>query len=193
MLGDKSQPFGQQSEQQSNRVPLTWVGAGQSFQTAFDLWLFPSHQVSQHGQPPFIVVWIGVLRRVPVLFSLILPFVQVSWLASWLDYQCFPRSVWFSRAFMWDLCSLECKLLLATAVLFAEGKCFGGKGTMKSNSCSPSCQKLSQALVMLPCHQTASSIEFFIIQVWLCWHTSVHTRKKWMALSSVWDWHVYLP
>lgn len=46
--------FWQQSEQESNRVPLTWVETGQCFQTEFDLWLFPSHQISQHGQPPFM-------------------------------------------------------------------------------------------------------------------------------------------
>lgn len=32
-----------------------------------------------------------------------------------------------------------------------------GEGTMKSSSCPPSCQRLRHALVMLPCHQTASS------------------------------------
>lgn len=77
---------------------------------------------------------------------------------------------------MWDLCSLDWKLLFAAAVVFAEGECFGGEGTTKSSSCPPACQKLQACFSDVP---IPSNCQWHLLHpacvVVLC--TSMHTKK----------------
>lgn len=200
MLRGRDRLFG--NNLSSRGTGYLWLGSvmsketGQCFQTEFDLWLFPSCQVSQHGQPPLTsssgLNWYPE-ENCQCHFLSFCPSCRYHDLLLGLTASDFPSRFGFQE----PLCGISvawsgsCCLLLLLGVVFVEGKCFGGEGTMKSSSCPPSCQKLRHALVMLPCHQTANGILFFILHVWLCWHTSVHIRKKLMSLGSVWDWHAY--
>lgn len=54
MLGGRVSPFSSNLSSRVTRAPLTWLETEQCFQTEFDLCFFPSHRISQHGQPSLV-------------------------------------------------------------------------------------------------------------------------------------------
>lgn len=79
-------------------------------------------------------------------------------------------------------------------VVLAQGKCFGyrGEGTVQSSSsCPPSRQRprhsFSDALVPLNCQWQSGSAPLHPAYVIVLAHVCVHTGKKCMGPSSMWD------